>query len=140
MTTRDEVLAMAREAGIKYRHTPVGTNEMWCYDDAILRFAALVAAAEREECAKVCEKRAETRWEEYGVTEDDTGASYYPRSHEWCDTADEEANDCATAIRDRLKPKFSEVGCSQCGQIFGPGNSGYSHCSDHSHIRARSAK
>lgn len=52
MNTRDEVLAMAREAGIKYRHTPVGTNEMWCYDDAILRFAALVAAAEREECAK----------------------------------------------------------------------------------------
>ena len=59
MTTRDEVLAMAREAGIKYRHTPVGTNEMWCYDDAILRFAALVAAAEREECAKVCETKAE---------------------------------------------------------------------------------
>jgi len=58
MTTRDEVLAMAREAGIKYRHTPVGTNEMWCYDDAILRFAALAfeagRKAEREECAKDC--------------------------------------------------------------------------------------
>ena len=144
MITKSEVLAMAEHAGIHRRTHPEGTKEMWCWEDAIERFHTLAfeagRKAEREECAKVCEKRAETRWEEYGVTEDDTGASYYPRSHEWCDTADEEANDCATAIRDRLKPKFSEVGCSQCGQIFGPGNSGYSHCSDHSHIRARSAK
>lgn len=143
MTTRDEVLAMAKKCGAKevlsYNRFS-GPVVLRILDTELERFAALVAAAEREECAKVCEKRAETRWEEYGVTEDDTGASYYPRSHEWCDTADEEANDCATAIRDRLKPKFSEVGCSQCGQIFGPGNSGYSHCSDHSHIRARSAK
>lgn len=27
--------------------------------------------------------------------------------------------------------KFSSVSCSQCGRMFGPGNSGYSHCEDH---------
>lgn len=56
-------------------------------------------SAAREAAAKVCEKRAELRWQENGVTEHDTNASYYPRSHEWCETADEEDEDCATAIR-----------------------------------------
>jgi hypothetical protein len=28
-------------------------------------------------------------------------------------------------------PKFQNVSCSQCGQSFGPGNSGFSHCADH---------
>lgn len=28
--------------------------------------------------------------------------------------------------------KFTSVYCSQCGGIFGPGDSGYSHCKDHS--------
>ena len=27
--------------------------------------------------------------------------------------------------------KFAETFCSQCGQAFGPGDSGFSHCSDH---------
>jgi len=27
--------------------------------------------------------------------------------------------------------KFENVSCSQCGQSFGPGEHGYSHCSDH---------
>lgn len=48
MTTKPEVLAMAEQAGIKYRHTPVGTNEMWCYDDAIERFHALAFEAGRK--------------------------------------------------------------------------------------------
>lgn len=61
--------------------------------------AALLRAQVIEECARVCEKRAETRWREYGITEYDTNASYYPSSHEWCDTADEEAEGCAAAIR-----------------------------------------
>lgn len=29
------------------------------------------------------------------------------------------------------KPKFNNVSCSQCGQEFGPGNGGFSHCEDH---------
>lgn len=28
-------------------------------------------------------------------------------------------------------PKFDKTSCSQCGQEFGPGDCGYSHCSDH---------
>ena len=28
-------------------------------------------------------------------------------------------------------PKFANVSCSQCGQSFGPGEHGYSHCEDH---------
>jgi len=27
--------------------------------------------------------------------------------------------------------KFQKVFCSQCGGVFGPRNSGYSHCIDH---------
>lgn len=27
--------------------------------------------------------------------------------------------------------RFANVSCSQCGRSFGPGNSGYSHCSQH---------
>lgn len=29
------------------------------------------------------------------------------------------------------QPKYSETFCSQCGQKFGPGDHGFSHCSDH---------
>ena len=36
-------------------------------------------------------------------------------------------------------PKFANVYCSQCGQAFGPGDHGYSHCVDHSHRFGRSA-
>ena len=41
--TRDEVISMAREAAF---HTLV-------QEDELMRFAALVAAHEREECAKI---------------------------------------------------------------------------------------
>lgn len=45
---RDDIIEMANRSGV-----------MPCYmgdTEALERFAALVAAAEREECAKVCEK------------------------------------------------------------------------------------
>jgi hypothetical protein len=34
---------------------------------------------------------------------------------------------------DRLQksPRFANTYCSQCGQNFGPGDSGFSHCEDH---------
>ena len=49
--TRDDIIRMAREA-----HGPI-TSQWWDMDAAALeRFAALVAAAEREACAKVCEE------------------------------------------------------------------------------------
>jgi hypothetical protein len=30
-----------------------------------------------------------------------------------------------------VKPKFDHTFCSQCGAEFGPGDNGFSHCSDH---------
>ncbi len=44
---REDIIRMAREAGLD--------PDLWNYTDAFERFAALVAAAEREECAKACE-------------------------------------------------------------------------------------
>lgn len=34
-------------------------------------------------------------------------------------------------------PRFSNVGCSACGQTFGPGDAGFSHCADHISRRIR---
>ena len=44
---REDIIRMAREAGLD--------PDLWNYTDAFERFAALVAAAEREACAKVCD-------------------------------------------------------------------------------------
>jgi hypothetical protein len=58
--TRDDITRMAREAQTVY------ATETWTFAlsvNALERFAALVAAAEREACAKLCEeiaKRNET--------------------------------------------------------------------------------
>jgi hypothetical protein len=48
MMTREEIIRMAREAGLAYGsdEKPLGS---------VTRFAALVAAHEREACAKVCD-------------------------------------------------------------------------------------
>ena len=45
--TKEDIIRMAREAGIG----PIYGAD----DESLERFAALVAAAEREACAKVCE-------------------------------------------------------------------------------------
>ena len=47
--TNDDIIKMARESGL-YTHKEVQPE--------LLRFARLVAEAERESCAKVCEERA----------------------------------------------------------------------------------
>jgi len=46
--TREDIIKLAREAGLAYGsdERPLGS---------VTRFAALVAAAEREACAKVCD-------------------------------------------------------------------------------------
>jgi hypothetical protein len=46
---REEIIRMAREAGLAY-----GSDEKPL--NSVTRFAALVAAAEREACAKLCEE------------------------------------------------------------------------------------
>jgi len=53
---RDDIIRMAREAGIRPIDEFAGA---WItYDEPIERFANLVAAAEREACAKVCDRMA----------------------------------------------------------------------------------
>ena len=55
-----EIIRLAREAGLEILSID-GEDEVGCGDgyhiqtDLIERFAALVAAQEREECAKVCD-------------------------------------------------------------------------------------
>ena len=56
--TRDDIIRMAREAGMEHREHADEVNSEYCdgvHLDDLERFAALIAAAEREECAKVCE-------------------------------------------------------------------------------------
>ena len=45
---RDDIIKLAREAGWQYADGDNGYNPLW-------RFAALVAAAEREACAEICD-------------------------------------------------------------------------------------
>ena len=59
---REEITRMAREAGFvideaSRQHQPkcIGFTH-YLIDDELSRFAALVAAAEREACAKVCDE------------------------------------------------------------------------------------
>ena len=56
--TRDDVIRMAREAGINYRKLALEFYSTQCDGvdlEDLERFAQLVAAAEREACAKVVE-------------------------------------------------------------------------------------
>ena len=80
---KDTMIALAREAGWQYADGDDGYNPLW-------RFAALVAAHEREECAKVCEE-LEVQNDFYEVT-----GNYVAG---WSDGTD----DCAAAIRSRNK-------------------------------------
>lgn len=76
--TRDEIIGMAREAGFMdmdslsakvtdmfYHGFPRTERIHLCSDDRIENFAALVAAAEREECAKVCQGVADGSMYDY---------------------------------------------------------------------------
>ena len=59
--TRDDIIRMAREAGY-------GLSLSDMHGPALERFAALVAAAEREACVAACEARAKA-WGEHGITD-----------------------------------------------------------------------
>jgi hypothetical protein len=61
---RDDVIRMAREAGFEVmdedaHHYAHITDTLCNIDTAVERFAALVAAHEREQCAKVCDELGE---------------------------------------------------------------------------------
>ena len=54
---REDIIRMAWKAGFeRLGHT---NNDWVCYPEDIESFAALVASAEREACAKVCEDSVE---------------------------------------------------------------------------------
>jgi len=58
--TRDDIIRMASEARLAVQEPSWGYCEVYHfagYEEPMMRFAALVAAAEREACAKVCEAR-----------------------------------------------------------------------------------
>ena len=61
--TKDDIIRMALEAGFdEHRgNHPVGWGEYPISNEVIERFAVLVAAAEREECAKVCKSLSKDR-------------------------------------------------------------------------------
>ena len=54
---REEIIRMAREAGCKPFRSPKHWDDVQVFatPDVLERFASLVAAAEREACAKACD-------------------------------------------------------------------------------------
>jgi len=66
--TRDEIISMAREAGLQSIEEHWGTVYRAVGPSNLEYFAGLVAAREREECAKACEDVATTRWDEYAAS------------------------------------------------------------------------
>ena len=87
--SKDEIISLAREAGFETKVlNSIDGEEVLCFDplitDMLKDFAALVAAHEREACAKVCDelqKQAELVAKCFDAT----------------------AEECATAIRARGK-------------------------------------
>ena len=53
--TKEDIVRMAREAGGYLAELPKGDAWLFTEDEYLERFAALVASAEREACAKVCD-------------------------------------------------------------------------------------
>ena len=51
--TRDDIIEAASKAGFETKRDMIWVDQ-WEITPALTRFAALVAAAEREACAKVC--------------------------------------------------------------------------------------
>ena len=63
---REDIIRMAIEAGGYLAELPKGDAWLFAEDEYLERFAALVASAEREACAKVCDDL----WEDDGTAYD----------------------------------------------------------------------
>jgi hypothetical protein len=79
--TREEIMHMAREAGVRMDYIFDSGTTRWILQRGLMRFAALVAEAEREACARVCEAEYE--------------------GYDWADREKDATKDCARAIRAR---------------------------------------
>ena len=53
--TKKDIVRMAQKAGFDYSGSELSWESVICTEE-LERFAKLVASAEREKCAKVCEK------------------------------------------------------------------------------------
>ena len=94
---RDDIIRMALESGFSKDYSGVYFSCGGSVSDSDLtlplkRFAALVAAHEREACARLCEEIQETCWESW-----DTQADPLDQGSAIC------AGHCAAAIRARGK-------------------------------------
>lgn len=94
--TTDDILRMARAADLTIQDYSGEEVSRWREDKDLTpyleRFAALVAAAEREECAKVCEAISDEYHRREGFK--------YPEMKTDAETG---ASDCEAAIRARGK-------------------------------------
>lgn len=93
--TRDDIVRMAQEAGLIDFRDAYSAEHVSVLVDSLEPFAALVAAAEREACAKVCEDEARLR------TEDEKTHIYGSESQGRCIAAARAALNCEAAIRAR---------------------------------------
>jgi hypothetical protein len=91
---RDDIIRMARECGYWSGQT-VEMNDV-----GLERFAALVAAAEREECAKVADSICDDKWALYLGRPPYTGKEP-ERASDYMQGKAEGAGYCAEAIRAR---------------------------------------
>ena len=57
--TRDDIIRLVRAAGVPMEYSFNNGATVWDLHPSLERFAALVAAAEREACAKVCFEMAQ---------------------------------------------------------------------------------
>jgi hypothetical protein len=57
---RDDIIRMAKQAG--FERLGHDEHDYVCYPDDIVAFAALVASAEREACANICEALELPEW------------------------------------------------------------------------------
>ena len=92
--TQDDIIRMAREAGFMLQRGE------WLFTEMLERFAALVAAAEREACAKLCDEIAIDMWNLYKGRQPYKGDEE-GRASDFTQGRSAGAEDCAEAIRSR---------------------------------------
>ena len=61
MLSRDDIIEAASKAGFETKRDMIWVDG-WEITPTLTRFAALVAAAEREACAKVCDPYTHGQW------------------------------------------------------------------------------
>jgi len=91
--TQEDIIKLAREAGMPPAEIVTDKPVVYPVPEALERFAALVAAAEREACAKLCLEEANEAYHQE--------AFYLPRGNQGLLRIAEGAKRCAEAIRAR---------------------------------------